>query len=219
MDIMQLIPPLLKGAEVTAGLTVASTLLGGVLAFTFGIAKLSERWWLRALAGVYIEVFRGTSLLVQLFWIFFALPLLGITLPAVAAGILALSLNIGAYGAEVVRGAIQAVSRDQHEAAVALNLSKRHTLWRIVLPQAVVEMMPPLGNLAIQNLKSTALVSLVALSDLTQRAQNLRNFTQQSLPVYSLTLLLYFIMALLLAALFRRLEVRLGRWIQLGGGR
>lgn len=198
---------------------MASTLLGALLAFTFGIAKLSERWWLRTLAGVYIEVFRGTSLLVQLFWIFFALPLLGITLPALAAGILALALNIGAYGAEVVRGAIQAVSREQHEAAVALNFSKRHTLWRIVMPQAVVEMLPPLGNLAIQNLKSTALVSLVALSDLTQRAQNLRNFTQQSLPIYSLTLLLYFIMALVLAAIFRRLEVRLSRWIHLGGGR
>ncbi|GAA6742080.1 ectoine/hydroxyectoine ABC transporter permease subunit EhuC [Thermus oshimai] len=174
---------------------------------------------MRVLAIVYVEVFRGTSLLVQLFWIFFALPLLGLHLPAWTAGVLALTLNIGAYGAEVVRGAIQAVSKEQYEAAAALNFTKRHTLWRILLPQAIVEMMPPLGNLAVQNLKSTALVSLITLNDLTFQAQNLRNLTQQSLEVYTLTLFMYFALALAIAGIHRWLELRVSRWVHLGGGR
>jgi polar amino acid transport system permease protein len=219
VEILDFIPPLLQGARITAELTAASTGVGGLLAFTFGIARLSEHRAVRVLALVYIEVFRGTSLLVQLFWIFFALPLLGLHLPAWTAGVLALSLNIGAYGAEVVRGAIQAVPKEQYEAAVALNFTKHHTLWRIVLPQAVVEMMPPLGNLAIQNLKSTALVSLITLNDLTLQAQNLRNLTQQSLPVYTLTLLIYFALALVIAGIHRWLELRVSRWAHLGGGR
>src|SRR5690606_14561998 len=151
--------PLMQGAWVTIQLTVYSTILGAILAFAAGIGKTAHNLALRTLSVVYIEVFRGTSLLVQLFWLYFALPLVGMAigidlrLPPVVAGVLALSLNIGAYGAEVVRGAIQAVSKDQYEAAKALNFSPSKTLWRIALPQAIPEMMPPFGNLAIQNLK------------------------------------------------------------------
>ena len=133
------------------------------------------------------------------------------------AGILALSLNIGAYGAEVVRGAVQAVSKDQREAALALNFTPRKTLWRIALPQALPEMMPPFGNLAIQNLKDTALVSLISLGDLAFRAEQLRNFTQDSATIYTLVLFMYFGMALVLTGLMKVLEWRVGRWRQ--GGR
>ena len=107
--------PLLEGAWVTVQLTFYSTILGAVVAFAFGIGKLSTNWFIKSLSIAFIEVFRGTSLLVQLFWLYFALPVFGqmigvdLRLPAVVAGTLALSLNIGAYGAEVVRGAIQAV--------------------------------------------------------------------------------------------------------------
>ncbi|HKI55607.1 MAG TPA: ectoine/hydroxyectoine ABC transporter permease subunit EhuC [Trueperaceae bacterium] len=201
-----LLPPLLKGARLTAELALVSTGVGAVMAFLSGIGKLSRIWPARMLSIVYIEVFRGTSLLVQMFWLYYALPLLGVSLGATLAGILALGLNIGAYGAEVVRGAILAVPTGQYEAAVALNFSKRYTLWNVVLPQALVEMMPPFGNLAVQNLKDTALVSLITLSDLTFRAQNLRNLTLDTVPIYSLTLVLYFVMALILMALMRLLE-------------
>jgi polar amino acid transport system permease protein len=201
-----LLPPLLRGARVTAELALVSTGVGAVLAFASGIGKLSTFWPIRILSIVYIEIFRGTSLLVQMFWLFYALPLLGVTLGPTLAGILALGLNIGAYGAEVVRGAILAVPTGQYEAAVALNFTKRYTLWNVVLPQALVEMMPPFGNLAVQNLKDTALVSLITLSDLTFRAQTLRNLTLKSVPIYSLTLVLYFAMALILMAGMRLLE-------------
>src|SRR5690625_4521572 len=126
------------------------------------MGKLSSCLAVRWLSSSIIEIFRGTSLLVQLFWLYFALPVLGeiiginLKLPAMVAGVLALSLNIGAYGAEVVRGALQAVSLEQLEAARALNFSPRQTLWRISLPQAIPEMMPSFSNLAIQNLKDTA---------------------------------------------------------------
>lgn len=204
--VSSLLPPLLKGARVTAELALVSTGVGGVLAFASGIGKLSGLWPVRMLSIVYIEVFRGTSLLVQMFWLYYALPLLGVSLGATVAGILALGLNIGAYGAEVVRGAILAVPTGQYEAAVALNFTKRYTLWNVVLPQALVEMMPPFGNLVVQNLKDTALVSLITLSDLTFRAQTLRNLTLESIPIYTLTLLLYFAMALVLMAAMRLLE-------------
>ena len=140
----------------------------------------------RAFSIAYIEVFRGTSLLVQLFWLYFALPIAGdmiginLRLPPVAAGVLALGLNIGAYGAEVVRGAIQAVNPSQYEAARALNFTPRQALWRIALPQAIPEMMPTFSNLAVQNLKDTALASLISLSDLALKAEQLRNFYQDS---------------------------------------
>ncbi len=208
MVLAQLLPPLLRGAEITAEITLASTALGALLAFAAGIGKLSRYRALRWLAVGYIEIFRGTSLLVQLFWLFFALPIIGISLSPLSAGILGLSLNIGAYGAEVVRGALQATARGQHEAARALNFTPRQTLWRILLPQALPEMMPPFGNLAVQNLKDSALVSLITLADLTYQAQNLRNITLQTVPILTATLLLYFAMALMLTAAMRWLERR-----------
>lgn len=210
--------PLLDGAWVTVQLTVFSTVAGAVFAFAFGIGKLSRNWAIRAISVVYIEVFRGTSLLVQLFWLYFGLPLLGdaigldLRLPPVAAGVLALSLNIGAYGAEVVRGAIQSVGRSQYEVATALNFTPRQTLWRVVLPQAIPEMMPPFGNLAVQNLKDTALLALISLADLTFRAEQLRNFTQDSSTIYTMVLLMYFGMALVVTAIMKILERSVGRW-------
>ncbi len=210
--------PLLQGAWVTVKLTVYSTILGGFFAFAFGIGKISGNRAAKWVSICFIEVFRGTSLLVQLFWLYFALPILGqaigidLRLPPVIAGTLALSLNIGAYGAEVVRGAIQAVPLAQHEAAKALNFTPRQILRRISLPQAIPEMMPSFGNLAIQNLKDTALVSLISLGDLAFRAEQIRNFTQDSVTVYTMLLFMYFGMALVLTAIMKLLERSVGRW-------
>lgn len=210
--------PLLEGAWVTVQLTFYSTILGAVVAFAAGIGKLSRNWLIKGLSVTFIEVFRGTSLLVQLFWLYFALPVFGqligvdLRLPAVLAGTLALSLNIGAYGAEVVRGAIQAVPHSQYEAAQALDFTPRQTLWRIALPQAIPEMMPSFGNLAVQNLKDTALVSLISLGDLAFRAEQIRNFTQDSTTIYTLLLFMYFGMALVLTAIMKLLERSVGRW-------
>jgi polar amino acid transport system permease protein len=203
---------------VTVQLAVMSTILGAVVAFALGIGRLSRNRLLRLPSIAVIELFRGTSLLVQLFWLYFALPLLGhavgldLRMPPVTAGVLALGLNIGAYGAEVVRGAIQAVPRSQREAAQALDFTPRQIMWRISLPQAIPEMMPSFSNLAVQNLKDTALVSLISLGDLAFRAEQIRNFTQDSTTVYILLLFIYFGMALVLTAIMKTLEHTVGRW-------
>lgn len=218
MDWLSYLNPLMQGAWVTLRLALYSTLLGGVFSFLFGIGRISSSLPGRWVSITLIELFRGTSLLVQLFWLFFALPVLGqalgvdLRLPPVVAGTLALSLNIGAYGAEVVRGAIQAVPHNQYEAAKALDFTPRQTLWRIAIPQAIPEMMPSFCNLAVQNLKDTALVSLIGLGDLAFQAERIRNFTQDSIGVYTLLLLMYFGMALVVVALMRLLETRVGRW-------
>lgn len=218
MEWTEYFAPLMRGAWVTIQLTVWSTIFGAILSFAAGIGKASTNGFARWISVVYIEIFRGTSLLVQLFWLFFALPVAGqaigvdLRMSPVVAGVLALSLNIGAYGAEVVRGAIQSVAHDQYEAAKALNFTPRQALWRVALPQAIPEMMPTFGNLAVQNLKDTALVSLITLQDLAFRAEQLRNFTQDSTTIFTIVLFMYFGMALVLTAIMKLLERSVGRW-------
>jgi polar amino acid transport system permease protein len=160
----------------------------------------------RWLAVAYIELFRGTSALVQLFWMFFVLPLFGVTLTPMTVAITALGLNVGAYGAEVVRGAVAAVPRGQWEATVALNMTRAQALRRIVLPQAFVAMIPPWGNLFIELLKSTALVSLITISDLAFRAQQMNQTTFRTLEIFSIVLVIYLAIAAVITVGMRTLE-------------
>lgn len=209
METLKLVENLLPGLKVTIIITVSSALLAFVAAFTAGLARLSKRVWLNVPALVYIDLFRGTSALVQLFWAYFALPLLGIQLKALSVGIVVLGLNIGSYGAEVVRGAVQAVPSDQQDAAVALNFTPMQTMRRIILPQALVAMLPPFGNLLIELLKSTALVSLITLSDLTFKAQVLRSEMLRSAEVFTVVLVMYFLVAQAMNRGVRFLEKRM----------
>lgn len=211
----ELVPPLLAGLSVTLKLTLGGSLFGIVAALVAGLSRLSRIAPVRWVATSYVEVFRGTSALVQLFWFYFVLPLFGLSLSATVVAILVLGLNAGAYGAEVVRGAILAVSKSQWEAAISLNLSRRSTMWRIILPQAVPAMLPPAGNLLIELLKNTALVSLITITDLTFSAQILRAETLKTTEIFSLVLLMYFAAAMVIAAMMRLLE----RWLSRTQGR
>ena len=199
----------------TLQLTAGGAVLGIVAALLAGLSRLSQFSPLRWLAASYIEVFRGTSALVQLFWFYFVLPLFGVSLDATAVGILVLGLNSGAYGAEVVRGAILAVPTGQWEAAVSLNLSRRQAMQRVILPQAVPAMLPPAGNLLIELLKNTALVSLITITDLTFSAQILRAETLATTEIFSLVLAMYFAAAMIIALSMRLLE----RWLARAQGR
>jgi polar amino acid transport system permease protein len=143
-----------------------------------------------------------------MFWIYFVLPAFGLQLSAFAAGVLTLGLNVGAYGAEVVRGAILAVPRGQIEAAVALGFPPATRLRRILFPQALPRMIPPLGNLAIELLKGTALVSLITIHDLTFRAQMVRSVTLETGVVFGLVLFLYLLLALTITGLVQVVERR-----------
>jgi polar amino acid transport system permease protein len=143
----------------------------------------------------YVEVFRGTSLLVQLYWIFFVLPLFGITLPPFTAGFMSVGLNVGSYGAELVRGAIQSVPRGQWEAAYSLSMSPAKRMLRIILPQAFVLMLPPWGNLLIELLKGTALVALISVTDLTFQAKQINASTFLSAQAFGAALIIYYLLA------------------------
>lgn len=206
MDWTAYLPMLWQGAVVTMTITLASIAVGTVLAFFFGILRVEGGPILSAIALCYTEVFRGTSLFVQLFWFYYALPLVGLSFDPITTGILVLAAHAGGYGAEIVRGALTSVSTQQLEAARALNFSRFQTLFRISLPQAVVEMMPAFGNLAIETLKLSSLVSLISIADLTFAAQSIRNITLDSASIYSITLLCYFAMSLVLMVAIRLIE-------------
>ncbi|CAB3839591.1 ectoine/hydroxyectoine ABC transporter permease subunit EhuC [Achromobacter xylosoxidans] len=206
--IAELVPPLLEGLVVTLEIMAGAVVLAVPLALAAGVGRLSTVRPVRWLASIYVEVFRGTSALVQLFWFYFVLPLFGVQLPAMLVGIVVLALNAGAYGAEVVRGAIRAVPPGQREAGVALNLTRGQIMRRIVVPQAIPAMLPPAGNLLIELLKNTALVSLITITDLTFRGQLLRSETLRTTEIFTLMLLLYFAVALLITAGVRLLERR-----------
>lgn len=206
-----LLPPLLRGALVTVQVTGLSAVVAYLMSFVAGLARLSTHAPLRTAAGVYVEIFRGTSLLVQLFWMYFVLPFFGLNLSALAVAVLGLGLNLGAYGSEVVRSAILAVPKGQHEAALALNMTPFQTMRRIILPQALVIMLPSFGNLLVELLKSTALVSLITLSDATFEGIKLRTSVLREAEIFTLLLLIYFALAYPLALAALWLERRTSR--------
>lgn len=202
---------ILSGAGVTVQITLMSCALALVAAFVGGLGRVSRYWPLRWLATAYIEFFRGTSIFVQLFWAYFVLPLMGIPLTPMQAGVLALGLNVGAYGAEVVRGAIKSVPREQYEACTALNLTRFQEMRHVILPQAFVLMLPTFGNNAIELLKGTAIVSLISLSDMTFQAQVVRAQTGSTAIPFLTILALYFLFSLILSGSIKALERHLSR--------
>ena len=214
------LPHLLNGLWVTLVVFAGGALLALLCAFLAGLGRISRDPIVRWVAVCYVELFRGTSALVQLFWFYFALPLLlGIQLDAVLVGIVVLGLNVGAYGAEVVRGAIQAVPRGQYQAAIALNMTRQQRMRHVILPQACVAMLPPFGNLMIELLKSTALVSMITVTDLTRAGMNIRDNTLQTTEIFSLLLVTYFVLALLITFAVRWLERRLSHGLDHGESR
>lgn len=194
------------GIKATILVFAVSLLFGLCISFLVGLIRFARIPILYQICFLYVGIFRGTSLLIQLFWIYFSLPMFGISISSFAAGCLGLALNNGAYGSEIVRGALSSVSKQQFEAATALNFSVGHTLRRIILPQALPEMIPPFGNLSIMLLKDTALVSMINIADITFRAQQLRTRTFDSLGVYAVTLVVYFVLALAIVAAVRLVE-------------
>jgi polar amino acid transport system permease protein len=200
------VPALIGGLRVTLQLTLGGACLALLVSLAAGLSRRSARAWLRWPANAYVEVFRGTSAMVQLFWFYFALPFFGVSLPALITGVLVLGLNSGAYGAEIVRSAVDHVPHGQWEASRALNLSERQAMWRIIVPQALPMMLPPAGNLLIELMKNTALVSLITLSELTFTAQVQRAATLETVPLFALTLLIYFLVAQALLSGMRRIE-------------
>lgn len=200
------------GTIVTVEQAVLAIVLAVVIALIMALMKMSPVFFLRYPAIAYIEIFRGTSLLVQLYWIFFVLPLFGITLEKFTAGFIAVGMNLGAYGAELVRGGIQSVPRGQYEAAIALNLPPAARFRRIIFPQALLIMLPPWGNLLIELLKGTALVSLISVTDLMFESKQINASTFLSVQAFGTAIVIYYILGrFVISPAMRGLENRLRR--------
>ncbi|GGW78314.1 ectoine/hydroxyectoine ABC transporter permease subunit EhuC [Streptomyces lomondensis] len=200
----------LKGVWVTIQLLVCSSLLAAAVSFVVGVARTHRLWIVRFLAGLYTEVFRGTSALVMIFWVFFVLPpAFGWQLVPLWAGTLALGLTYGAYGSEIVRGALNAVDPAQKEGGIALSFTPWQRMKLILLPQAVPEMIPPFSNLLIELLKGTALVSIMGMGDLAFSGNLVRLALQESAEIYTYILIVYFVIAFLLTRVMRGLEKKL----------
>lgn len=208
----------LSGLWWTVQLSVLSALLALILAIIAGVARSSRSRWLNVPATIYVEFFRGTSALAQLFWLFYVLPYLGVDLTPFQCGVIGLGLCFSAYGAEVVRICIEAVPKGQLDAAAALNLSWAQTLRVVVLPEALIMMMPLFNNLLIELIKATSLVSLITIPDLAFQAKSIISKTYQSGVVLLVTLVMYLLISLLVSSSMRKLEILLSRGRRLGNG-
>jgi len=203
---LDVLPQLLKGAAVTLKLTLITAILAFFLSFVIGFLRLVPNVWVRRLVTAYVEILRGTSAIVQLFYLFFILPAFGISLPPTATAVIGLGLNLSAYGSEVVRAGILSIGKGQHEGAAALGLTRVQTYRLVVLPQALVAMLPSFGNLLIELVKATSLVSLITITELTFSGRQMVVTTGKSMEIWTLVLILYFVMAYPLTWIVRGAE-------------
>ena len=206
------LPLLLSGSLVTIEISILAGALALAAAAIAGLARQSRRRILRWPAAAYIELFRGTALLIQLFWMYYVLPDFGINLPALTVAVLAIGLNYGAYGAELVRGAMGSVGPGQRDAARALGLTPALVVRLVVLPQAAAIAVLPWGNLMVQLVKATSLVSLITIAELSYRAYQLNQVTMHTATIFSTVLVLYFVITQAVAAATRWADAQIGRW-------
>lgn len=203
-------PALLAGLWYTIRLTVLSLLIALIIGVVFGFMKVSQNRIVRGIATVYVDIFRGTPLLVQAFFIYFGIPqALDFRMPAFLAALLALSLNAGAYMVEIVRGGIQSVDSGQMEAARSLGLPYRKSMIKIVLPQAIRTMIPSFINQFVITLKDTSIMSVIGLVELTQSGKIIIARTFQSFDIWLIVALMYLIVITILTKVSDRVERRL----------
>jgi cystine transport system permease protein len=206
--------PIVTGAVTgTIPLTLASFAIGLALALLVALMRLSRNAVVSGLARFYVSVIRGTPLLVQLFVIFYGLPSLGVKLDPWPSAIIAFSLNIGGYAAEVIRAAILSVPKGQWEAGHTIGMSRGQSLRRIILPQAARVSVPPLSNTFISLVKDTSLASLILVTELFRNAQQIAAFSQEFMVLYLEAALVYWIICLALSSGQSLLERRLDRYV------
>lgn len=210
-NLMHHVPLLLQGLEVTLQIFVCGCLVAAAFALVAGVVRFQGPVWLRVPMAAIVEFFRGTSAFVQLFWCFFALPLLGIKLSPFVASVLVLGLNVGSFGSEVVRGALEAVPKGQIEAAKSLNYTAFDTFVHVQLPQALRIIIRPAANLMVDLLKLTPLTSLVTVSELTRNAMVMRTQIGSTAITLGCIFVIYFALASIIYWAMGRLEKRLYR--------
>ena len=204
-------PYILQGAGITILVSVISILLATTLAILGALGRLSTNPVIYAIASLYVSIVRGTPLLVQIFFAYYALPQAGIVLDPIPTGILALGFNYGAYMTEIFRAGLQAVAKGQREAAQALGMRESHIFRRIVLPQAVRIVTPAIGNEFIAMIKDSSLVSIITVQELLWRAQRVGRSEFQTIPAILIAALAYWVLTILFSIFQERLERRMAR--------
>ena len=183
------------GIAITVALSVVSGLTSIVSGFGVAMLRLYGPRWLKPVVVLYIDSMRAIPVLVVIVWTFFALPILaGLTMPPFAAALLALTIHLAAYAAEIVRAGIESVRPGQTRAALTLGMSKRQVLWRIILPQAIVRMLPAFGSLLSITIKDTAIASVIAVPELMRQSETLAGQSFQPIEVYTFAMLVYFLL-------------------------
>ncbi|MBP3489799.1 MAG: amino acid ABC transporter permease [Roseburia sp.] len=207
---ISVIPTLLKGLKMTMLIAVLGILLGFAIGLLVGLARSGKNKIIYRIAGVYVAIIRGTPLMVQALYLYFAIPMmLDFELPALSAGIIAIGLNSGAYISEIVRGAIQSIDIGQHEAGECLGLSKFQIMTSIILPQALKIMLPSLCNQFIISVKDTSLLTVIGVAEMTHQATQAVSSTFRTVEIYTALALMYFILNTILSFLLSKLERRM----------
>src|SRR5690554_1843174 len=198
---------ILEGAKVTGQLYLITAVFSVLLGILCAIGKISRFRLLRIIIGFYTWVFRGTPLLLQLFFTYYGLPVLGITLEPFQAAAITFIINYAAYFTEIFRAGIESIGKGQYEAARVLGLNYRQTMFRIIIPQTVRRVLPPVSNEAINLVKDSALVSVIGMTDLLRAARQVlnRDFT---ITPFIIAAILYLIISSVIVNVFRKLEER-----------
>jgi|TARA_B100000700_G_scaffold39766_1_gene40126 glutamine transport system permease protein len=201
------IPYLLTGIPYTLLISFGGLAIGFLIGILFGLLRISPVAWLRIPAIAYIEIFRGTPVLVQVLFIFYGLPqIIGGPVNALVAGIAAIAVNSGAYISEIVRGGVQSIERGQREASLSLGLSRTQSFRYVIWPQAFRRMIPSLGNQGIISIKDTSLFSVIGVGELVRQGQIYIATTFSALEVYLMVAMLYLAITLSLSLALRLLE-------------
>jgi polar amino acid transport system permease protein len=208
-DMILFLPSLLQGAAVTITVSLLAFALALVVGLATGIARISRIAPLRALAAFYIQFIRGTPLLLQLFFIYYVLPYAGIVLTPFESGMIGLTLNYGAYMAEVFRSGIQAIPKGQWEAGSSVGMSRRLLMRRIILPQAFRIIVPPLGNFFVSIFKDSALVSVITMRDLMFSGELLASATYKHFEIFTMVAVIYFLISYPVAKFVEWIEAKI----------
>jgi His/Glu/Gln/Arg/opine family amino acid ABC transporter permease subunit len=206
------VPLLAHGVVMTMKVSVVAAVLGLAIGLVAGLASLSRIRPLEWVVRAYVDFIRGTPLLIQIFLVFFALPVVGLRLPEFWAGVVALAVNSGAYIAEIVRGAVGSVEKGQAEAALSIGMTRPQVLWWVLLPQAWRPMIPPLTNDLITLTKNSSLLSAISVYELTRAGQAIISTHFAPFEIYLLLALYYYLLISALAWASRRLERSLPAW-------
>ena len=208
--VVDTLPMLMRGVWYTVYLTVGGLFFGFLLGVTAGLMKIARPWLARKVAGAYVELIRGTPMLVQAMFLYYGVPMaLGVRIPPLMAGIIVIAINSGAYIAEIVRGAIQSINVGQTEAGRSIGLTRAQTMRYIIWPQAFKRMIPPLGNQFIISLKDTSLLMVIGVGELLRTGQEIVAVNFRAFEVYMAVAIVYLAMTMSIAKALKMLENRL----------